>query len=647
MRAYGKRGPVLRTPFRSNKGLPSSSDVEFSDDDVNSVIPDVSSTISSSIADHPIEGLLDEPRKAQDSSSSFDGTNEKPSSQLDSKRNDQNVRIITSSDTSMAFMKDEKLSAFNFLDGSKASKRKRRRTYQKHDANITSSIEPDVQDEDSITMHNEFESIRKIYNDINEFILKLPRADDDILNKMLENEMKMDDAVENNSIRTSKDKKYGKFRTILINKNKENEIMGEEVDQKANTLSLNNADNSSAEKEGLTSTNHYNELKNMGDTIKYQDDIEFLLSNSKSNDNTTVPINEYFKKLLNLSLMIINDEEFFQYAKRYFKKEIIKLSFAQFRSDFPELILLQGYLLHKVSESQSDFPPSFDNFSIELSKDDGKIRTKKNKHINKLSHLNFEDFLRKTQFKTGLYYSLSLWEMHGNLSLDIIKRISILASNKDLFSRHVKTFVPLLEKLITASEFRHMYIEQPEMFDSLISNLNNQFKDMLDDDSLIKILILLTNMEVHNYTLWKEADMIFQSSMNTILESIHPLTDAKVDNILLHLGLCLNICSRENSRLKLDGKLWYDMKTIFVKMIRDGSDTENRLVQGLFYLNFSFLIKQRKENSNLDPGELNLLLVELEAFKSETSQFNEGISNKIEIALNYLKSIYTSERITI
>ncbi|KAJ1545519.1 Rad61p, partial [Saccharomyces cerevisiae] len=587
------------------------------------------------------------PRKAQDSSSSFDGANEKPSSQLDSKRNDQNVKIITSSDTSMAFMKDEKLSAFNFLDGSKASKRKRRRTYQKHDANITSSIEPDVQDEDSITMHNEFESIRKIYNDINEFILKLPRADDDILNKMLENEMKMDDAVENNSIRTSKDKKYGKFRTILINKNKENEIMGEEVDQKANTLSLNNADNSNAEKEGLTSTNHYNELKNMGDTIKYQDDIEFLLSNSKSNDNTTVPINEYFKKLLNLSLMIINDEEFFQYAKRYFKKEIIKLSFAQFRSDFPELILLQGYLLHKVSESQSDFPPSFDNFSIELSKDDGKIRTKKNKHIKKLSHLNFEDFLRKTQFKTGLYYSLSLWEMHGNLSLDIIKRISILASNKDLFSRHVKTFIPLLEKLITASEFCHMYIEQPEMFDSLISNLNNQFKDMLDDDSLIKILILLTNMEVHNYTLWKEADMIFQSSMNTILESIHPLTDAKVDNILLHLGLCLNICSRENSRLKLDGKLWYDMKTIFVKMIRDGSDTENRLVQGLFYLNFSFLIKQRKENSNLDPGELNLLLVELEAFKSETSQFNEGISNKIEIALNYLKSIYTSERITI
>ncbi|CAI4330997.1 CCN_G0008800.mRNA.1.CDS.1 [Saccharomyces cerevisiae] len=647
MRAYGKRGPVLRTPFRSNKGLPSSSDVEFSDDDVNSVIPDVSSTISSSIADHPIEGLLDEPRRAQNSSSSFDGTNEKPSSQLDSKRNDQNVRIITSSDTSMAFMKDEKLSAFNFLDGSKASKRKRRRTYQKHDANITSSIESDVQDEDSITMHNEFESIRKIYNDINEFILKLPRADDDILNKMLENEMKMDDAVENNSIRTSKDKKYGKFRTILINKNKENEIMGEEVDQKANTLSLNNADNSNAEKEGLTSTNHYNELKNMGDTIKYQDDIEFLLSNSKSNDNTTVPINEYFKKLLNLSLMIINDEEFFQYAKRYFKKEIIKLSFAQFRLDFPELILLQGYLLHKVSESQSDFPPSFDNFSIELSKDDGKIRTKKNKHINKLSHLNFEDFLRKTQFKTGLYYSLSLWEMHGNLSLDIIKRISTLASNKDLFSRHVKTFIPLLEKLITASEFCHMYIEQPEMFDSLISNLNNQFKDMLDDDSLIKILILLTNMEVHNYTLWKEADMIFQSSMNTILESIHPLTDAKVDNILLHLGLCLNICSRENSRLKLDGKLWYDMKTIFVKMIRDGSDTENRLVQGLFYLNFSFLIKQRKENSNLDPGELNLLLVELEAFKSETSQFNEGISNKIEIALNYLKSIYTSERITI
>ena len=260
--------------------------------------------------------------------------------------------------------------------------------------------------------------------------------------------------------------------------------------------------------------------------------------------------------------MIINDEEFFQYAKRYFKKEIIKLSFAQFRSDFPELILLQGYLLHKVSESQSDFPPSFDNFSIELSKDDGKIRTKKNKHINKLSHLNFEDFLRKTQFKTGLYYSLSLWEMHGNLSLDIIKRISILASNKDLFSRHVKTFIPLLEKLITASEFCHMYIEQPEMFDSLISNLNNQFKDMLDDDSLIKILILLTNMEVHNYTLWKEADMIFQSSMNTILESIHPLTtqvsiNADLDYVSKDIvPVQLVFCLKEENKKKINSHRW-------------------------------------------------------------------------------------------
>ena len=646
MRAYGKRGPVFPTPFRSNKRSSSSSDVEFSDDDVNSVIPDISSTISSSIADHSIEGLLNEPRNVRNGSPSFNGLSEKASLQLDSKENDQNVRIITGSDASMTFMKDEKLSAFDFLDGSKASKRKRRRTYQRHDAGIASSIESDVQGEDNITMQNESESVKKIYNDINEFILNLPRANDDVLNKMFENEMERDNTEEANNIHTSKDKKYGKFRTILINKNKENEIVEEEGDQKANTVSVNNVDNSNTEKEELTSTNHYNELKNMGDTIKYQDDIEFFLSDSKSNDNNTIPINEYFKKLLNLSLMTINDEGFFQYAKRYFKKEIIKLSFAQVRSDFPELVLLQGYLLHKVSESQSDLPSNFETFSIDLSKDDGKMWRKKNKHINKLSHLNFEDFLRKTKFKTGLCYSLSLWEMPGKLSMDIIRRISILASNRDLFSRHITTFIHLLEKLVTDPKFGHIYIEQPDMFDGVIINLNNKFKDILDNDSLVKILILLTNMEGHNYTLWKEADMIFQASMSTILRSIHPLIYAKVDNVLLHLGLCLNICGRKKSDLKVDVKLWHNMRTVFVKMVRDGSDIKNRLTQGLFYLNFSFLIKQRKEHDNLDPEELNTLLVELEAFRSETSQFNEGISNKIEIALDYLKSIHKGKKIT-
>lgn len=635
MRAYGRRGPVFRSSLKSNRGSSSSSNVEFSDDDVNSIVPDLSSTMSSSITDHPVEAFLDKHDTGEHASTSFVSINKDALSQ-NSKESIQDVETITSDDASLVLMKKEKLSAFDFLDGSKTSKRKKRRTYQRHDTSIESSIELNVQDEDSIMTQNESESAKQIYDDINEFILNLPRADDDVFNKMFENELK-EDKVEEEDRSTLKNRKYGKSRTILINKNKDDEAAEEEDDdQRANTVSKNNGDSGNTEKEGLTSTNHYNELKNMGDTIKYQDDIEFFLSNSKNDDNDKGSINDYFKKLLNLSLMIINDDGFFQYAKRYFKKEVIRLVFSRVELDFAELLLLQGYLMNKVCESHCDFPSNFENFSIELSRNTSKTN-KRNKHMNKLSSLNFEDFLHKTHFKTGLSYSLSLWSMHGKFSTDIIKRISTIASEKDLFNQNIKKLLPLLERIVSDSEFGHTFIKQPDMLDGVVRNLKENFKNMVDNDSLIKVLILLTNIEGYDHSLKEDMDAVYQDSMNTILNGIYPLIDAKVDIILLHLGLCLNICGGKSCSLRVDDELWHNMKTTFVKMILDDSEVENRLTQGLFYLNFAFVVNQQKEG-DIDTGYLNKLLIELEAFKLETSQFNEGISNKIETALHYLKS---------
>ncbi|KOH00872.1 Rad61p [Saccharomyces eubayanus] len=643
MRAYGRRGPVFRSSLKSNRGSSSSSNVEFSDDDVNSIIPDLSSTMSSSIADHPVEVFLDKHDPGEHASTSFVNINEDALSQ-NSKESIQDVKTITSDDTSLVLMKKEKLSAFDFLDGSKTSKRKKRRTYQRHDTSIESSIELNGQDEDGVMTQNESESAKQIYNDINEFILNLPKADDDVFNKMFENELK-EDNVEEEDTSTLKNRKYGKSRTILINKNKDDEIAEEEDDdQRANTIIKNNGDSSNTEKEGLSSTNHYNELKNMGDTIKYQDDIEFFLSNSKNDNNDEQSINDYFKILLNLSLMIVNDDGFFQYAKRYFKKEVIKLVFSRVKLDFAELLLLQGYLLNKVSESQCDFPSNFEVFSIELSRNTSKV-SKRNKHMNKLSSLNFEDFLRKTHFKTGLSYSLSLWSIYGKFSKDIVKRISTVASDRYLFNQDINKILHLLEKIVSSSTFGLIFIKQPDMLDGVVGNIKEEFKNMVDNDSLIKVLILLTNIEGYGHSLNEDMDAIYQDSMNTILNGIYPLIDTKVDIILLHLGLCLNICGRKSSCLKIDEKLWRNMKATFVKMILDDSEVENRLTQGLFYLNFAFVVNQQKDG-DLNSKDLNKLLVELEAFKLETSQFNVGISNKIEAALHYLKSAYKRGRST-
>lgn len=79
MRAYGRRGPVFRSSLKSNRGSSSSSNVEFSDDDVNSIVPDLSSTMSSSITDHPVEAFLDKHDTGEHASTSFVSINKVPS----------------------------------------------------------------------------------------------------------------------------------------------------------------------------------------------------------------------------------------------------------------------------------------------------------------------------------------------------------------------------------------------------------------------------------------------------------------------------------------------------------------------------------------------------------------------------------------
>lgn len=145
------------------------------------------------------------------------------------------------------------------------------------------------------------------------------------------------------------------------------------------------------------------------------------------------------------------------------------------------------------------------------------------------------------------------------------------------------------------SEFGHTFIKQPDMLDGVVRNLKENFKNMVDNDSLIKVLILLTNIEGYDHSLKEDMDAVYQDSMNTILNGIYPLIDAKVDIILLHLGLCLNICGGKSCSLRVDDELWHNMKTTFVKMILDDSEVENRLTQGLFYLNFAFVVNQQKE----------------------------------------------------
>ncbi|CCD22749.1 Rad61p NDAI_0A05940 [Naumovozyma dairenensis CBS 421] len=299
-----------------------------------------------------------------------------------------------------------KSDAFAFLEiESKGSLKRRKTNYRR------SKREENYQESgtSSPAMEDGINGIYENINDVNEYINSL-NDDGSLVEKFVKEHLMVFDtnAKENQALSdksvpgaTSK-KSYGRLRTILINKNEDEDI------EALSETELQNRAIATEEKKSTKNNDltHFNELKNMGTSLKYRDDLDFL----QRKEMGTI---EYISALVNFCITLHTDEDF--------KKIVMELDIDTIRDwcfeSYPEglqsstleiIYLLQGYLittlgvLGKEEETNNQQLQNLLNGLPKLKAlPDLSIL---NKH--KMLKLQLNDFIQFTDGTTGYDYSL-------------------------------------------------------------------------------------------------------------------------------------------------------------------------------------------------------------------------------------------------
>lgn len=346
MKVYGKRGK------RSHIIIPIQSkfeDVEFSedDDDGHQQSIDLKTSSTNSIISRDTTRPT-----SKEFSTTLQTTVESVRQHVIAYRSDS-LELETKDESNDDFKKEEsKLDAFDFMSNTAPKKKKRKTNYRKERL-----IEEDDEDIDTSQL--------KVVNDVNRYISSLKDAVDpnndakntDILKKLFEEPLQ-------ESIKgTDLDKKnhqrlYGRNRTFLINnddeENLELEVSDADIDQKIPLTTM----------QRLEATHHYNDLKNMGTDLKYENDLDFLTRKRLSSIDLA-------SELLHLCLNLENDDQFRMFILEHHSEDIWRWSLTCFRTILEEnynheflsvLLLLQGYILSTLPLDTDSLPEEIDMF---------------------------------------------------------------------------------------------------------------------------------------------------------------------------------------------------------------------------------------------------------------------------------------------
>ncbi|CCF58263.1 hypothetical protein KAFR_0E01090 [Kazachstania africana CBS 2517] len=512
---------------------------------------------------------------------------------------------------------DDHLIAFDFMDSTK--KVKRRRTNYKRTT-------MDVDSEDNSPISKKTSTMKKVVEDVDDFLSNLKPFNEEYLQKMIENELLKEtndqDCTEaDNTI--SSQRVYNNKRTIL---HKTNEFEKDVADDDESGQLDEHEDGHSDRTIKNDVTYHYNELKNMGSSIKYQEDLEFLTFNG----STDMKISSFASKLLNFIYAIDNDQSFLEYIQKNHESKLLDWCFTKNVLDIPELLVLQGALMYKLNIKLADNNihkiANLGAFLIALSKIEGIPNSSKIFKSNKLLNLSYQDYLEKRNIgEDGLFYSIKLWERYNTAfkgSHPTIKRLLEIIKKGDINI----AFLIVLETVLSLVNFRNerVSINLSKTVGPLVTNFNG-FKE---NDKYVKNLILLTNEDTILVKIPQgEKNSIFLNSFNFVLSNINEAEN--LDILLLHLGLCLNVINEcDGSIRNLDQLCSTAGEIIMSNHVR----ITNKLMRGLICLNLTFLIKLEPSNK-IDDEMKTQLTHELNIFEEQTGIFNKSINEKVKLAL--------------
>ncbi|QLL34473.1 hypothetical protein HG536_0G03350 [Torulaspora globosa] len=497
------------------------------------------------------------------------------------------------------------LKAFDFLQGRSAVK-KRKTNYKK--VSVGECEDPEAP-------NGSESSIDKTVDRLNQFLASLQPANaEDQIKDQFERELKK--SVEEDYSCSFDKVMYDRSRTILFNED-EDGIEVQEPDQQTEVAA---EIPKTGRKAGKHLTHHYKELKNIGEVVKYQDELQFLTDESPSKIN----IETFISRFLGLAMAIEQDEEFLEYINRHAANEICRWCFSKELNRHPVVTLLQSFLLTKV-RLPPEYPPSDFEHLVVLSlgcDEPPSIHSL----TGKLRRMNLTDFLNKTGKKSAQDYSLQLCLNYPDqlLSQEVTRRILDIAIQRDLDQESSSVLFPLVEHILSSGS--------PVVGDTssiLLGSLICALPKQCCNEDLVKSLIMLSNEnKVLTEAPVEQKQKLMHCSLGFILRHIHPIADSTADLVILYLGLLLNMLDVCDARLFEKQQLDHARKLL---PSISTSDTDPFIVC-MYSLNLAHILFGAGER--LHEEEKDLLMRILNSYDKEGININQAIRDQVKAALN-------------
>ncbi|AEY94841.1 FAAR187Cp [Eremothecium gossypii FDAG1] len=409
---------------------------------------------------------------------------------------------------------------------------------------------------------------------------------------------------------------YGKTRTMLAKaeEDSDTEAAAHESDERA-----------AQGDEALS--RHFNELRTMGETLKYSEDLDFILS-----DNSMTTPEHRRNNMLRLCLDMMNNEDLCQYIVKYRHREVWEWCFQGTDPKQKVTSLLQCFIADKIPLLRHDkrwAMLSLENFILPLATDE--VFPKKIAG-SRLVKLNYQDLLRKLKFTNTCEYALYIWAtylLYTDAVYGAVPALARLISRGQL--KDWDTACSLLENNIVAAPSGSDIEEYAQAFQTL-AGLS---REKLTNEGVLKCLIKLTN---HTTVLELSADLLpslvrslamsVQLHQNNIVSSI---SEIKTNLLILQLGLLLNIVSEATTAASTEELTNFGavFRSVFVK-----KPTEMSFVLQLFLLVYAY--SAGAAGVQLPPAEADFLKSELEAFATDVSSYNHNIHTRITRVLETL-----------
>lgn len=586
MKTYGKKGFHIRPIDRLSTNV-----ANFSDDEVETT--DIGSEGTTEI--EPLEAKL------------VVATSKPGSTILKHQRDSEDDLNATCKSKD-----SKKLDFFSFLEDTPVPKRRKTHSFRKESAKNNEDSSDDY--ESNINS----ESFRSTIDGINELLSSIKGAEKGEL--VLTDKLQDNNNVEQHEAAGT----YGSTRTMLCRE--EDESIQGSASENEEYQGKGEGEPQMREKDD-GATHHFNQLKVMGESLKFEDELEFLMSDADKN------IQSFTSRLLTLSLDILNNDELRAYIMKYQHKDVWNWCFKVSDPHNAVLLYIQAVIATIIPLDDRQnlwYRLDIDDFILPLTSQKIVIE---NIEGTKFMQLNYRDLLAKTERRTGLYYALTLWPkcQKPDRELSEIQYSTII----NLLKNQTERMDMLLEvvEVIIPNEFP---MKLSKRCIDLFNILSQMLEQLTENETLIKSLIKLTNNRtiISSLPTKQRVDLLKRSlsyiaNAASVFESQSSSRDSGL--AILHLGLALNlILDLKDASLQIHYDVLHELKKKYHKIL--SRIAKFNFGENMYLLVFIYVSKIA--NISLDSVANVDVYQKLHDFSSEVKMYNKSIYFGIQALLD-------------